>query len=80
MLRETNHHDNRLPEGPDGYAIPRADLLHDQITECGLNDPDFGDPATWPSWTDHERPRLGCGTCREEFFDDLPDDDREYPF
>ena len=35
----------------------------------------IGDAYTWPVWTDHERPRLGCGMCREEFWDELPSDD-----
>jgi hypothetical protein len=35
----------------DGYAIPQADLLHDFLVEHP-DDPDEGDPADWPAWTD----------------------------
>jgi len=77
MLRETHSHDNfRLDE--DGYAISSADWLADWFIEHG-DDPDEGDPAAWPSWT-NTVVGLGCGTCREEFFDELPDSDDPYPF
>ena len=49
-----------LPCNADGYAIPAADLLADQIIECGIDDEDFGDPETeWPTWTDEIRLGLG---------------------
>lgn len=48
-----------LPQGPDGFAIPAADLLADQLTECGCNDPETDDPARWLSWTDADTWELG---------------------
>jgi len=42
-----------LPEdAATGYAIPAADLLADFLIENDANDPDAGDPAGWPGWTD----------------------------
>lgn len=42
-----------LPEdAATGYAIPAADLLADFLIENDANDPDAGDPAGWPAWTD----------------------------
>src|SRR3954449_2212093 len=36
----------------DGYAIPFA--AADEVIECGFDDPDYGDPADWPTWTDRD--------------------------
>ena len=41
-----------LPEDENGFAIPSADLLADQLTECTALDLEAGDPAEWPDWTD----------------------------
>ena len=35
---------------PQGYAIPW--VADDEVIECGFDDPDYGDPAEWPDWTD----------------------------
>jgi hypothetical protein len=43
----------------DGYAIPAADLLADQLIECELLDVENGDPAEWLSWTDADYWQLG---------------------
>src|SRR4051794_33755615 len=34
----------------DGFAIPFA--ADDAVIECGACDPEYGDPAEWPAWTD----------------------------
>src|SRR4051794_23806580 len=34
----------------DGTCIPFAE--DDAWIECGLDDPDYDDPAEWPEWTD----------------------------
>ena len=54
-----------LPEDADGYAIPAADLLADWFIEHG-DDPDAGDPESWPTSYDSVRWTTG--------YDDLPDD------
>jgi hypothetical protein len=33
-----------------GYAIPWT--TDDEIIECGANDPEYGEPESWPEWTD----------------------------
>jgi hypothetical protein len=33
-----------------GFATPFA--TDDAVIEAGLDDPDYGDPAEWPAWTD----------------------------
>ncbi len=48
-----------LPE-LNGYAIPAADLLCDQLCDCGFDDPEWNDPAEWLSWTDADRFELGA--------------------
>lgn len=66
-----------LPLDSDGFAIPGCDILSDQLAECGMNDPNFGDPANWPWWVDLGRFELGGAS---EFID-LPDDlDDDNPF
>ena len=81
MLAEHDNENHFLPEGPDGFAIPAADLLHDWFVEHG-DDPAEGDPAKWPDWTDDDRVTLGPAICRWEAFDDLPPDldPEEVPF
>jgi hypothetical protein len=37
----------------EGFAIPFSD--DDVIIECGACDPDHGEPAEWPAWTDAAR-------------------------
>jgi len=44
-----------LTIGPDGYAIPAADLLADQLTDCGFDDPEWDAPERWLAWTDADR-------------------------
>jgi hypothetical protein len=34
----------------EGFAIPFT--ADDRVIECGCNDPDHGEPANWPEWTD----------------------------
>jgi len=43
-----------LPQDEDGFAIPACDLLSDFLCEHQC-DPDEGDPAEWPEWTDDGR-------------------------
>lgn len=43
-----------LPEF-NGFAIPAVDLECDQLAELEVLDPEAGDPAEWPAWTDAER-------------------------
>ena len=69
MLRDTNPNGNDL-----------VGRLLDAINEHDVDDPDFGPPESWPSWTDKVAARLGSAMCRSEIFDEIPDDDREYPF
>ena len=37
----------------DGFAIPFADAA--AVIECGATDPDYGEPESWPPWTDAVR-------------------------
>ena len=40
-----------------GYAIPFA--ADDEVIECGPDDPGYGEPETWESWTDAHTWELG---------------------
>jgi hypothetical protein len=35
------------------FDIPFQD--HDDWTECGIDDPDYGESESWPSWVDQDR-------------------------
>jgi hypothetical protein len=41
----------------DGYLIPWAE--DDEIIECGYDDPQYGDPGTWPDTCDADCWELG---------------------
>jgi len=61
-----------LPEF-EGYAIPVADILSDQLVECSSSDdPEASDdPATWPAWTSYFRWALGPGDPAADALADL---------
>jgi hypothetical protein len=73
VYHDNDRNSNFLPEGPDGFAESSADLLHDWFAEHS-DDPEEGDPTTWPDWTDDDRVWLGSAKRREQAFDDLPPD------
>ncbi len=54
------------PVDADGYEILRSDLLADELIECGINDPEFGEPGEWPPWVDADRWELGLADLNEE--------------
>jgi hypothetical protein len=62
-----------------GYAIPW--VADDPITECGIGDADYGDPAEWPAWTDEGRWEPTDDDYRPSFEGDVyqptPEDLRE---
>src|SRR4051794_21025680 len=37
----------------EGYAVPWP--ADDECIECGLDDPSWGEPESWPAWTDGAR-------------------------
>jgi hypothetical protein len=64
----SNHNPDGFVIGPDGFAESSADILHDFLVEHP-DDPEWGDPATWPAWTD-----LGFW-CLGPDHDQLPGED-----
>ena len=57
--------------------------LQDALIESPNDDDEiWGDASNWPigGWWDRERPRLGHGMRREEFWDDVDDDDQVVGF
>src|SRR5436309_434506 len=41
---------NMMPVDTEGFAIPWAE--DDRVIECGFDDPAWGEPESWPEWTD----------------------------
>jgi hypothetical protein len=77
MLHAREINDN-FTIGPDGYAVPQADLLADFLIEH-QDDPNEGPPERWPFWADFFTLELGL----EPTFDPLPSDgldDLTFPF
>ena len=70
MLHARENHDNFVLDA-DGYAIPGCDLLADQLAECGIDDPNYGDASHWPWWCDQFTLELGP----DPTFDPLPGGD-----
>jgi len=48
-------------------------LLHDALAEHQPDEPDFGDPESWPRAYDSIRVCLGPAIFPQERFDPLPD-------
>ena len=60
--------------GPDGFAESSADILADWFAEHG-DDPDEGDPETWPDEYDSIRVTIGPAVCPDPFAPLPPDVD-----
>lgn len=65
---------NRTNHDPDDQLT----LLADALLEHCPDDPDLGDPASWPSWTDEEVAGLGAPLGAEELFEPSPEDWKSY--
>lgn len=76
MVQSKGQRDS-LPQDENGFAVPAADLLCDQLCECELLDPEWADPADWrPAW-DAWRFEPGAPSTPEESIPDPTDQDLE---